>query len=32
MGFSKMRIALLGFIQSYFVDYLAKRLIPWQGK
>jgi NitT/TauT family transport system permease protein len=25
-------IALLGFIQSYFVDYLAKRLIPWQGK
>lgn len=25
-------IALLGFIQAYAVDFLARRFIPWQGK
>jgi ABC-type nitrate/sulfonate/bicarbonate transport system permease component len=25
-------IALLGFIQAYCVDFLARRFIPWQGK
>ena len=25
-------IAVLGFIQSYCVDFLARRFIPWQGK